>query len=330
MPDLSTSYMGIALKNPILVAACSLSGKIDNIKRLQDNGAAGLVIKSLFEEQILHEMNEFDDLLSSGADSFAESLTYFPKAEHAGARAHVMWTEKTRKAVSMPLFASLNAVTPGNWVDYARQLAETGVDGLELNAYAVETDLTKTADDVENRLMETFDAVKQATKLPVAVKLSPFYSSLGNVVKRLEERGAAAVVLCNRFLQPDIDTESESSRSEMSPSTSQELRIPLRWIGLLYGRVKLEMAGNTGVLSADDVVKYLLAGAQVVQVASILYLDGMEVMKDLVTGLDSWMTEKNYKTLSDFRGKASQRAFTGNVFAYERAQYLDFLLSTQK
>lgn len=330
MPDLSTSYMGINLKNPILVAACSLSGKIDNIKRLEDNGAAGLVIKSLFEEQILHEMNEFDNLLSTGSEAFAESLSYFPKAEHAGAKSHVMWTEKTRKEVSMPLIASLNAVTPGKWVDYARQLADAGVDALELNAYAVETDFTKKAEEVEDRLVETFDAVKQASKLPVSVKLSPFYTSLGNVVKRLEERGADAVVLCNRFLQPDIDTETEGSRTEMSPSTPQELRIPLRWIGLLYGKVKLEMAGNTGVLSADDVVKYLLAGAQVVQVASILYLDGMDAMKDLAAGLESWMSNKGYNTIADFRGNASQRAFKGNVFAWERAQYLDFLLSTQK
>lgn len=330
MPDLSASYMDISLKNPILIAACSLSGSIDNIKRMEEHGAGGLVIKSLFEEQILHEMDQFDDLLSAGSESFAESLSYFPKAEHSGAKQHVMWTEKTRKEVSMPLFASLNAVTSGSWVEYARQLADVGVDGLELNAYAVETDLTKPAQDVENRLMETFEAVKQATNLPVAVKLSPYYSSLGNVVKRLEERGANAVVLCNRFLQPDIDTEKESPHCHMSASTPQEMRVPLRWIGLLYGKVKLDMAGNTGILSADDVVKYLLAGATVVQVATVLYLDGMDSIADLITGLDEWMTGKKYKKLSDFRGKASQRDFQGNDFAFERAQYLDFILSTQK
>jgi dihydroorotate dehydrogenase (fumarate) len=330
MPDLSASYMGISLKNPVLVAACSFSGSIDNIKKMEDHGAGGLVIKSLFEEQILHEMDQFDDLLSAGSESFAESLSCFPKAEHSGAKLHILWTEKTRKEVSMPLFASLNAVTPGSWVDYARQLADAGVDGLELNAYAVETDLTKSAVDVEDRLMDTFDAVKQATKLPVAVKLSPFYSSLGNVIKRLEERGADAVVLCNRFLQPDIDTEKESSNCQMSASTPQEMRVPLRWIGLLYGKVKLDIAGNTGVLSADDVVKYLLAGSTVVQVATVLYLDGMDSIKDLINGLEEWMVNKKYEKLSDFRGKASQRDFQGNVFAFERAQYLDFILSTQK
>jgi dihydroorotate dehydrogenase (fumarate) len=322
--------MGISLKNPILVAACSLSGSIDNIKKMEEHGAGGLVIKSLFEEQILHEMGQFDDLLSVGSESFSESLSYFPKAEHSGAKQHVMWTEKTRKEVSMPLFASLNAVTPGSWVDYARQLADAGVDGLEFNAYAVETDLTKSAVDIENRLLETFDAVKQATKLPVAVKLSPFYSSLGNVVKQLEEHGADAVVLCNRFLQPDIDTDTESTYCQMSASTPQEMRVPLRWIGLLYGKIKLDMAGNTGVLSADDVVKYLLAGATVVQVATILYLDGMDAIADLINGVGEWMKKKKYEKLSDFRGKSSQRDFQGNVFAFERAQYLDFILSTQK
>jgi dihydroorotate dehydrogenase (fumarate) len=330
MPDLSTTYMGIALRNPVMVAACSLSGRIETIESLQEHGAAALVVKSLFEEQILHEMNEFDEMLSEGSQGFSESLGHFPQVEHAGAKEHLMWTERARKATSVPLIASLNAVTPGRWVEYARQLAETGVDALELNAYAVETDFTRTAAEVETRLMETFEAVKGATDLPVAVKLSPFYSSLGNVVRGLKERGADAVVLCNRFLQPDIDTSTERSRCVMSPSTPQELRIPLRWIGLLHGRIDIEMAGNTGVASADDVVKYLLAGAAAVQVASILYADGPPALKGLVDGLASWMTEKGYETLADFRGKASQRAFEGNVFAWERAQYLDFILSTQK
>jgi dihydroorotate dehydrogenase (fumarate) len=330
MPDLSASYMGIPLKNPVLVAACSLSGNIDNIKRLEESGAAGLVIKSLFEEQILHEMNEFDDMLSEGSQSFAESLSHFPSVEHAGAREHLMWTEKARRACSLPMMASLNAVTPGKWVDYARQLADTGVDALEFNAYAVETDFTCSAQDIENRLLETFTAVKGASQLPVAVKLSPFYSSLGNVVNRLRDCGADAVVLCNRFLQPDIDTSTEQSRCDMTASTPQELRVPLRWIGLLYGRVDIEMAGNTGVHSADDVVKYLLAGATVVQVASILYSKGVDAVGGLVKGLETWMSAKGYETLADFRGKASQRSFDGNVFAYERAQYLDFILSTQK
>ena len=326
MANLSTTYMGMELRNPVVVAACSLSGKIDNVQRAEAAGAGALVIKSLFEEQILHEMGVFEKTLSSGSESFAESLTYFPKLEHAGAREHVMWVEKTRAAVKMPLMASLNAVHPGHWVSYARQLAGAGVDGLELNVYAVEANLDRSAEDVEQRMLDTFSAVKAATTLPIAVKLSPFYTSVGNVVKDLETRGASAVVMFNRFLQPDISVSDERLRHDVIFSREGEMKLPLRWLALLYGRVGLDLAANTGVYKAEDVVKYLLGGATIVQVASSLYKNGIEYLAELVKGLDQWMTAKGYADLSAFRGKVSQKNLKGDSFLFERAQYMDFLL----
>lgn len=330
MASLSTRYMGLPLKSPVVVGACSLSGKIDNIRRIEAAGAGALVIKSIFEEQILHDIKDFDDMLSKGSESFAESLNFFPTVQHAGAREHLMWVEKSRKAVDMPLVGSINAVTPGNWVEYARQLVETGVDALELNVYAVEANLDRTSHEIEQQLYDTFQAVKSVSRIPVSVKLSPFYSSIGNVVKELEARGAASVVLFNRFLQPDIDIDTESSKCEMTMSSPQEMRLPLRWVALLHGNVSIDIAANTGVSDSADIVKYLLAGATVVQVASVLYKQGIAVISDLNAGIEAWMDRKGYSSIAGFRGNVSVKDRRQNAYAFERAQYLDFLLSTQK
>lgn len=325
MADLSTTLMGIPLRNPVLVAACSISSKIDRIKEAEASGAAGLVIKSLFEEQILREMAELDEALDSGSDSFAESLSYLPKVQHAGAKEHLMWIEKARKEVSMPLIGSLNAVTPGKWTEYAKQMAQTGVNAIELNMYAVEADITRSAADVEARALETFEAVRQAVTLPIAVKLSPYYTSIGNFVGELSKRGADSVVLFNRFLQPDISPKSETLRNTMTAAGPAEMRLALRWIALLYGRTQAALIGNTGVMEPEDVVRYILAGAEAVQVATVLYRKGVMFLTSLVEGLDAWMTEKGHGTLGDFRGKVSQKGFVGDAFAFERAHYYEFL-----
>jgi len=330
MADLSTSYMGIPLGNPVVVSACSLSGSMDNLKQIEQFGAGGLVIKSLFEEQILHEMGDLDEMLSVGSDAFAESLSYFPKLQHGEAREHLMWMEEARRAVRTPLFGSLNAVTPGKWVEYARQMSETGVDGIELNVYAVESDLTRDAAAVERRLMETFEAVSAAVTLPIAVKLAPYYTSVGNVVQQLDRRGARAAVLFNRFLQPDIDPETEALLSKMNWSRAEDMRLPLRWIALLYGKVNLDLAGSTGVSDAADVARYILAGAAVVQVAGALYRNGLSHLAALVSGLASWMDRKGHARLADVRGRVSQREFKGNAFAFERFQYHSILASVQR
>lgn len=325
MANLKTTYMGVPLANPVLAAASAVSNKVDTIKRVEAAGAGGLVIRSLFEEQIRHEMQDLEESISVGGDAFSESLSFFPKMEINEASEHLYWIEKTRKEVSMPLFASLNAVSPGKWADYAKQLAGTGVDGLELNYYKVESSLDASAAESEKRLLDTFESVRAAVDLPIAVKLSPYYTTVGSVVKGLEERGAQGIVLFNRFFQPDIDPDNETLVSKMVWSTAAEMRLPLRWVALLYGKVLCDLAGSTGVTEPDDVVKYILAGATVVQVASCLFTNGIEYVGELVQGLDSWMDAKGYASVEDFRGKVSQQGFKGDSDMFERAQYVDLL-----
>ena len=325
MAALAAEYMGIRMSSPVVVAACSLSGRIDNIKRAEAAGAGALVIKSLFEEQILAESLKLESDRRVGADRFAESLTYFPPLEHAGPREHLMWVEKSRKAVKMPLLASLNAVTPAAWSGYAKQLADTGVDGLELNTYAVQTDPHRTGSDVEAELYEMARNVLSEVSIPVAVKLAPFYTSLVNVADALDRLGVKGLVLFNRFLQPDVDPEGESFRNAMDLSQPEETRLPLRYVALLHGRVKADLAANTGVHTGLDVVKHILAGAAVVQVASVLYSGKIERLQSLNDEVGQWMDRKGYACLSDFRGKLSQEDLVDR-FAFERAQYVELLL----
>jgi dihydroorotate dehydrogenase (fumarate) len=326
MSSLKTTYMGIELEAPIVVAASSISSLLDRIKLAEQAGAGLLVIRSLFEEQIQMEALRMEDQLAVGADSFAEALSHFPDMEHGGAQEHLMWVEKTRQDVELPLIASLNAVSPGSWIEYAKQLESTGVDGLELNVYAVATNPKQTGADIEKTLYETVEAVKAEVKIPVAVKLSPFYTSVSNVVAELDKRGADAVVLFNRFLQPDIDLETESLKQEMVYSSAEELKLPLRWVALLYGRVKADLALNTGVHSGMDAAKAILAGAQIVQVASALLENGIPYLSTMLRELEGWMEAQGYEKLDDFRGKMSQKK-VDDPFAFERAQYVKLLLS---
>jgi dihydroorotate dehydrogenase (fumarate) len=326
MSSLKTNYMGIELDAPIVVAASSISSLIDRIKLAEQAGAGLLVIRSLFEEQIQIEALHMEDQLSVGADSFPEALSYFPEIEHGGAREHLMWVEKTRQEVDLPLIASLNAVSPGSWISYAKQLAATGVDGLELNVYAVATNPKQAGADIEKTLYETVEAVKAEVKIPVAVKLSPFYTSVANVVHELDKRGADAVILFNRFLQPDIDIKTESLKQEMVYSSNEEMKLSLRWVALLYGRVKADLALNTGVHSGMDAAKALLAGAQIVQVASALLENGIPYLSTMLRELEGWMEARGYEQLDDFRGKMSQKN-VDNPFAFERAQYVKLLMS---
>jgi dihydroorotate dehydrogenase (fumarate) len=326
MSSLKTTYMGIELDAPIVVAASSISSLIDRIKLAEQAGAGLLVIRSLFEEQIQIEALRMEDQLSVGAESFPEALSYFPEIEHGGAQEHLMWVEKTRQEVDLPLIASLNAVSPGSWTNYAKQLEATGVDGLELNVYAVATNPKQAGADIEKTLYETVEAVKAEVKIPVAVKLSPFYTSVANVVHELDKRGADAVILFNRFLQPDIDIKTESLKQEMVYSSNEELKLPLRWVALLYGRVKADLALNTGVHSGMDAAKAFLAGAQIVQVASALLENGIPYLSTMLRELEGWMEAKGYEELDDFRGKLSQKK-VDDPFAFERAQYVKLLMS---
>ena len=326
MTNLSTTYMGIPLTNPIVVAASSISNFVERIEMAEKVGAGALVIRSLFEEQIQVEQMRFDDRLAVGSESFPEALSYFPEVEHGAADEHLMWVEKARQAVQIPLFASLNAVSPGAWVHYAKQLEQTGIDGLELNVYAVATDLSKPGADIEKELFEIVENVKASVSIPVAVKLSPFYTSAVNVAAELDRRGVDALVLFNRFLQPTIDIETESLHNEMVFSTPHEIKLPLRWIALLYGRIKADLAITSGVHSGDDAIRALLAGATVVQLASTLFIHGLPYISTILRDIEAWMAEKGYESLDEFRGKISQKQ-VADPFAFERAQYVNLLLS---
>ncbi len=326
--DLKTSYMGIELKNPIVVAASSISSIVDRIEMAEKAGAGALIIRSLFEEQIQLDALRLDEALAVGSERFAESLSYFPELKHGDASEHLKWIEKSREAVSMPLIASLNAASPGGWSKYARQLEDTGVNGLELNVYAVPTDPKRTAPEIEQELYEIIDSVVSEVEIPVSVKLSPFYTSLPNVASELAKHKVAALVLFNRFLQPDIDPLSEDLHSEMVLSTPSEIKLPLRWIALLYGRVDSDLVLNTGVHSGLDVAKAILAGATAVQSASALLSNGIPYLSTMLREFENWMQEHGYESLEDFRGKLSQKE-SDDPFTFERAQYIK-LLSSQK
>jgi len=326
MSDLSTTYMGIPLKSPIVVSASSISSMIDRVEMAEKVGAGALVIRSLFEEQIQVEQQRFDDYLSVGGESFPEALSYFPAIEHGQADEHLMWVEKTRQAVKMPLIASLNAVSRGSWVEYARQLEATGVDGLELNVYIMGTNPDRPGAELEEELLEIVKSVKAEVTIPVAVKMSPYYASTLNLAVELDKVGVDALVMFNRFIRPTIDVTSESLVNEMFWSSPEEMRLPLNRVARVYGHIKADMALNTGVHSGDDVARSILVGAKVVQVASALFIHGIPYISTMLRDLEGWMGEQGYDTLDDFRGKLSQKNHA-DPFAFERAQYVNLLLS---
>jgi dihydroorotate dehydrogenase (fumarate) len=326
MTNLTTTFMGIELDSPIVVAASSISSYTDRIEMAEKTGAGALVIRSLFEEQIMMEAQRLEEELAVGSESFPEAISYFPEIEHGGADEHLMWVERARKAVKMPLFASLNAVTPGAWTKYARQLEETGIDGLELNVYAVATDPRRTSAEIEKDLYEIVESVLSEVKIPVSVKLSSFYTSPVNVVHELAKRGVHGVVLFNRFLQPDIDPSEETLINEMVLSSPEEMKVPLRYIALLYGRVDCDLAITSGVHAGLDAAKAILAGATVVQTASALLKNGIPYLSTMLRELEGWMGEKGYENVEAFRGKLSQR-HAEDPFAFERAQYMKLLMS---
>ena len=282
-------------------------------------------VTALFEEQIQVEQQRFDDYLAVGGESFPEALSYFPAIEHGQADEHLMWVEKTRKAVKMPLIASLNAVSRGSWVEYARQLESTGVDGLELNVYIMGTNPDRSGAELEQELLDIVQSVKSVVKIPVAVKLSPYYASTLNVAIGLDKLGVEALVLFNRFVRPTVDVESETLTNEMFWSTPEEMRLPLNRVARIFGHLKADMALNTGVHSGEDVVRAILVGATVVQVASALFVHGIPYISTMLRDIEAWMGERGYHSLDDFRGKMSQKN-CDDPFAFERAQYVNLLL----
>ena len=323
MPDLQTSYMGLAIRSPIVIASSSLSNRIDIVKKAQDAGAGALVVRSLFAEQIAMDRLDADGEAGDG-ELAAEPASYFPEIEHGEASAHLAYVEKLRNAVAMPLIGSINAASPGVWSNYAARLEEAGVDAIELNIYRVESDPLRTGAEVEAALFETFEQVRDRVGVPVAVKLSPFYSAFGNIAHQLSDHGASALVLFNRFLQPDIDLSRGVMRNEMPLSAPEEMRIPLRWCGLLHGRIQSDIALNSGVHGGRDVVKAVLAGAKVAQVAAALIRHGAGHLATMLGEIADWMDANDHTQLDDFRGRMSQQS-VDDPLAYERAQYVGLL-----
>ena len=321
MSNIITTYMGVSLENPVVVGACSLSKRIDTIRQIEDAGAGGLVVKSLFEEQIQHEQGAFEDRITRYDDIFAEAVSMFPRYEHAGARQHLKWLGETRKAVKMPLFASLNAVKRETWIEYAKELENTGVDGLELNFYSPPLDSNMPSVDIEMREIETLADVTAAVSIPVSVKLHPFYTSLMHHAKNLQEAGAKALVLFNRLFEPDIDLAKEAKKATLHLSSADDSRVPLRWIALLSGQTQCDLIASTGIMSGLDVAKMLLAGAQAVQVASTVFRNGIGHIGQIKSDLETWMQDHQYDNIGQFRGKvARQRA--DDPWHFERGQYI--------
>jgi dihydroorotate dehydrogenase (fumarate) len=321
--ELATSYLGLDLRNPLVASPSPLSTTVDGVRRLADAGVAAVVLYSLFEEQLHREQEENARLVDAGTDSFAEALTYFPaEAEHEpGARHYLNLLERAAAAVDVPVIASLNGVTPGGWGSYAASMQDAGAAAIELNIYYLPGSPQISGRDVEQRHIDVLTRVKDAVTVPIAVKLSPHFSSIGDMAHRLDEAGADGLVLFNRFLQPDIDPETLARMPAVGLSSPSEARLPRTWIALLRGHVRASLAATTGVEGPDDVAGYLLAGADIVMTASALLRHGPEYAGVLLDGLSEWMARKSFTTVAEVRGLLSVRPGTDEA-ADERLGYV--------
>ena len=324
--DLSTRYLGLKLKNPIVPSAGPLSRTLDNMKRLEDAGAAAIVMYSLFEEQIAHETAELEHYLSFGTESYAESLTYFPTnvEYNLGPDEYVDLLSKAKDALEIPVIPSLNGVSLGGWIKYARDLQDAGADALELNIYYIPTDPKLTALDIEDRYLEILNAIKENVSIPVAVKLSPFFTSFANMAQKLETAGANGLVLFNRFYQPDISLEELEVIPNVVLSTSEALRLPMRWIAIIYGRIKTSLAATGGIHTAEDILKTVMAGADVTMMCSALLKNGPSHITTILEDLNRWMIEHEYVSIEQMKGSMSQKS-TADPAAFERANYMKAL-----
>jgi dihydroorotate dehydrogenase (fumarate) len=324
MADLVTEYMGLALPSPLILASSAFSNRIDNLEMAEGHGAGAVVLRSLFEEQIEAAQSALEDDLARAAESHPEARTYFPP-QRVGPHEYLSLVERAKRALEIPVIASLNCAAPGSWTEYARDIEQAGADALEVNVYAVEADPRVSGAEIEARYLDAVRAVRDAVRIPVAVKLSPYFTSLAHFAARLDQAGVNALVLFNRFLQPDISLDKMAAVPSMTLSAPSEALLPLRWIGILHGRVRAHLAATTGVYDAPGVLKQLLAGAQVVQLASCLVKNGIPHMGKILAGVEEWL-DKRGTTLDDVRGSLSQRQIQ-DPGAFERAQYVHLILS---
>lgn len=323
---MNASYMGLSLQSPIIVSACTLSEHTDNIVKMEDNGAGAVVLFSLFEEQIRKEEALFKGVMSETSYTFPEALDYFPDLDdfNVGTDEYLENIRKAKERVKIPIIGSLNGITNEGWIDYSKMMEQAGADGIEVNIFFIPGDIAMSSSEVEHRYLNIIQSIKQAVKIPVAVKLNPYFSAMGNMSLRMKNAGADALVLFNRFYQPDFDINELVIKTDLHYSDASEIRLPLMWIALLYGKVDLSLAATTGVQSAVEVVKYLLAGADVVMTASSLYKNGIPYLKTMNKELQDWMYMMGFESLEAFRGSMSQQHISDPT-AFERANYIRIL-----
>lgn len=329
MADLSSTYMGVSLKNPIILGASNLVNKPEVIKELEEAGVAAIVYKSLFEEQIQLESLQMDEEMNEYANRNSEMGRIFPDVIHAGPKEHLYNLKKLRQSTTVPMFASLNALYEPSWVEYAKLLEETGVDGLELNLYATPGYFEIGCASIEEKQYQIVRSVKKAVKIPVSVKLSPYYTNTLNFIKRLDEAGVDGFVLFNRFFQPEIDIENEIFHFPWELTQERDRQLSLRYAGLLYGNIEGSICASRGIYSAEDIIKMLLSGADVIQTVSAIYKNQPAYVATMLKELNAWMDKKGYKTIADFRGKLSRKNLK-DPFMYQRAQYVDILLKSEE
>lgn len=325
MADLKTNYMGIELKNPIIIGSNNLVTDIKNATALEEAGASAIVYKSLFEEQIQLESYEMDSQMDAYSDRSAEASTLFPDLDHAGPKEYLMNLKNIKDGVNIPVFGSLNCVNKDTWVEWAKQIEATGVDGLELNFYHVPTDADVDSEAIIQEQVNIAAGVVKALKIPVGVKLSPFYTNPLNVVKRLEGVGVKSVILFNSLFQPDIDIKNQKMVYKYKFSNEEDSRLPLRYAGLLFGNTTIDVCASRGIYYGSDIVKMLLAGANNVQIVSAVYKSGAGVVGKMLEELEGWMKDNSFNAIDDFKGKMSKNN-TRSPFAYKRSQYIDILM----
>jgi dihydroorotate dehydrogenase (fumarate) len=330
MFNLTTNYLGLTLRTPLVPSASPLSQEIGNIRHMEDAGASAIVLYSLFEEQLRQERLELDHHLMAGTDSFPESLSFFPQSGdfRLGPEGYLNHIRKAKEAVAVPVIASLNGATVGGWSEYAKQIEQAGADALECNIYSIPTDLDVPGVEVEQTYIDIVKTVKSAVTIPVTVKLSPFFSSMANMAKQLDTAGADGLVLFNRFYQPDIDIEELEIKPNVLLSTPQALRLPLTWIGILHGRIKASLAATSGVHGSEDVIKLLMVGADVTMLCSTLLRNGISHLRYIEQGLIEWMEKHEYESVAQMKGSMSQLRCS-DPSAFERAQYMRAVKSVQ-
>ena len=326
--DLTTRYLGLNLRTPLVPSASPLTKDVDNIKRMEDAGAAAVVLHSLFEEQVRNEQEVVQYHLMHGTDSFPEALTFFPKPGEflAGPEEYLDKIRKAKETVNMPVIASLNGAVIGGWTEYAKQMQQAGADALELNIYAIPTDLDRAGAEIEQGYVDILKAVKSVVSIPVALKLSPYFSNMANMAKQLDQAGADGLVLFNRFYQPDVNLDELQIQASIHLSTPHDMRLPLRWVAILYGRIKADLAATSGIHSAADVLKMLMVGADVTMLCSVLLNKGFGIIRQIETEMCNWLADHDYQSVRQLQGSMSQK-YCADPAAFERAQYMRALLS---